>query len=212
MDSGDIVFLSATELGRNIGAMEISPVEATEAYLRRIEKIEPKLNAFITVTADYAMESARRAESEIVAGVLRSPLHGVPVSVKDQIHTAGMLTTSGSKFGADFIPAEDATAVLNLKRAGRGHNRQDKHGGTRFRRPGVVRFRRNPESLGFVARRGIVEQRIRSGYRRFHVRDFFGRRYGRLHQESVGQMRACWSQAVLGQGQQVRCREGSLVS
>lgn len=118
MDIDEIVFLSATELGRYIGRKEISPVEATGAYLRRIEKIEPRLNAFITVTPDQAMESARQSEAEIMAGTHRGPLHGVPVAVKDQIHTAGILTTSGSKFGADFVPAEDATAVRRLKQAG----------------------------------------------------------------------------------------------
>lgn len=118
MDIDEVVFLSATELGRHIGRKEISPVEATEAYLRRIEKIEPRLNAFITVTADHAMQSARQAEAEIAAGTHRGPLHGVPVAVKDQIHTAGILTTSGSKFGADFVPTEDATAVFRLKQAG----------------------------------------------------------------------------------------------
>ena len=118
MDINEVVFLSATELGRHIGRKEISPVEATEAYLRRIEKVQPRLNAFITVTADHAMQSARQAEAEIAAGTHRGPLHGVPVAVKDQIHTAGILTTSGSKFGADFVPTEDATAVLRLKQAG----------------------------------------------------------------------------------------------
>lgn len=118
MDINEVVFLSATELGRYIGRKEISPVEATEAYLRRIEKVEPQLNAFITITADHAMESARQAEAEIAAGTHRSPLHGAPVAVKDQIHTAGILTTSGSRFGADFVPTEDATAVHRLKRAG----------------------------------------------------------------------------------------------
>ncbi len=117
MDS-EIVFLSATELGRRIHDKEISPVDATEAYLRRIERVEPRLNAYITITADHAMESARRAESEIASGIHRGPLHGVPVAVKDQIHTAGILTTSGSKFGVDFVPTEDATAVRNLKRGG----------------------------------------------------------------------------------------------
>lgn len=118
IDSKEIVFLSATELGRLIYSREISPVEAVEAHLRRIESVEPRLNAFITITADHALESARQAEAEIAAGIHRGPLHGVPVAVKDQIHTAGILTTSGSKFSTDFIPSEDATAVRNLRRAG----------------------------------------------------------------------------------------------
>ena len=118
MADRDIIYLSATELGRRIRSREISPVEATQAYLDRIEEAEPKLNAFITVLGDEAVESARQAESEISAGVDKGPLHGVPVGVKDQIHTAGILTTSASKLRADFVPDEDATVVRNLKRAG----------------------------------------------------------------------------------------------
>ena len=118
MNSNEIVHLSATELGRQIADGNISPVEATLAYLDQIERVEPKLNAFITVLADEALESARQVESEIAAGLNRGPLHGVPVGVKDQIHTAGILTTSASKLRADFVPDEDATVVRNLKRAG----------------------------------------------------------------------------------------------
>ena len=118
MDTKDIIYLSATELGRRIQARDVSPVEAAEAYLERIEEVEPTLNAFITVLGDAAIESARQAESEIAAGNHRGPLHGVPVGVKDQIHTAGILTTSASKLRADFVPDEDATVVRNLKSAG----------------------------------------------------------------------------------------------
>ncbi len=118
MDQNDIIYLSATELGRRIRSGEISPVDAARAYLDRIEDVEPQLNAFITVLADEAVESARQAESEIAAGTHRGPLHGVPVGVKDQIHTAGILTTSASKLRADFVPDEDATVVRNLKCAG----------------------------------------------------------------------------------------------
>ena len=118
MDSSDIVLLSATELGRRIRARQISPLEATRAYLDQIERVEPKLNAFITVLGDQAMDWAREAEFEISSGTHRGPLHGVPVGIKDQIHTAGILTTSASKFRSDFVPDEDATVVRNLKRAG----------------------------------------------------------------------------------------------
>ena len=118
MDQNDIIYLSATELGRHIRSGDILPVDAARAYLDRIEDVEPQLNAFITVLADEAVESARQAESEIAAGTHRGPLHGVPVGVKDQIHTAGILTTSASKLRADFVPDEDATVVRNLKRAG----------------------------------------------------------------------------------------------
>ena len=118
MASRDLIYLSATELGRRIQSGEVSPVEATAAYLDRIEEVEPKLNAFITVLGDESLESARQAEAEIASGNHRGPLHGVPVGVKDQIHTAGILTTSASKLRADFVPDEDATVVRNLKRAG----------------------------------------------------------------------------------------------
>ena len=118
MDKSDIIFLSATELGRRIAERQISPVEATEAYLAQIERVEPKLNAFITVMGEEAIETARRAESEVADGNLRGPLHGVPVGVKDQIHTAGILTTSASQLRADFVPDEDATVIRKLKSAG----------------------------------------------------------------------------------------------
>ena len=118
MADNEIIYLSATELGRRIRRREITSVEAVEAYLRQIERVEPTLNAYITVLPDQAIESARQADSEITAGTDRGPLHGVPVAVKDQIHTAGILTTSASKLRADFVPDEDATVVRNLKSAG----------------------------------------------------------------------------------------------
>ena len=118
MADSELIYLSATELGRRIRRREISPADAAEAYLRRIEQVEPTLNAYIAVLGDQALESARKAEAEIAAGMDRGPLHGVPVAVKDQIHTAGILTTSASKLRADFVPDEDATVVRNLKRAG----------------------------------------------------------------------------------------------
>ena len=101
-----------------MAAKEVSPVEATEAYLERIESLDGKLRAYITVTADAALESAKLAEKEIAQGNHRGPMHGVPVAVKDQIHTKGILTTGGSPVFKDFIPAEDATVITNLKKAG----------------------------------------------------------------------------------------------
>jgi aspartyl-tRNA(Asn)/glutamyl-tRNA(Gln) amidotransferase subunit A len=114
----DIPFLSATELAARLENKQISPVEAAEAYLSRIEQIGPKVNAYITVCAEPALQAARQAEEEITRGRYRGPLHGVPVAIKDQIHTRGILTTDASKIRADFIPDEDATVVANLKNAG----------------------------------------------------------------------------------------------
>ncbi len=118
MTSQGLAFMPATELGGILRDRKASPVEAVEAYLQRIEQLNPSLNAYITVLADEAMASARQAEAEIAAGKHKGPLHGVPVGVKDQIHTQGILTTDASKIRADFVPNRDATVVANLKRAG----------------------------------------------------------------------------------------------
>tara|TARA_B100001971_G_scaffold81453_1_gene75190 strand:+ start:464 stop:1813 length:1350 start_codon:yes stop_codon:yes gene_type:complete len=101
-----------------MAAKEISPVEATEAYLERIESLDGKLRAFITVTADAALEAANKAEQEIAQGNHRGPMHGVPVAVKDQIYTQGILTTGGSPVFNDHIPTIDATVIENLRAAG----------------------------------------------------------------------------------------------
>lgn len=86
--------------------------------LDRIEKLNPQLNAFLTITADAALEQARQAEKELCRGRARSLLHGVPVAVKDNIWTRGIRTTAGSKILSDFVPTEDAAAVERLRRAG----------------------------------------------------------------------------------------------
>ncbi|MDP7586732.1 MAG: amidase [Dehalococcoidia bacterium] len=101
-----------------MAAKEISPVEATEAYLERIESLDGKLRAFITVTADAALEAANKAEQEIAQGNHRGPMHGVPVAVKDQIYTQGILTTGGSPVFNDHIPTIDATVIENLRATG----------------------------------------------------------------------------------------------
>ena len=101
-----------------MASKEVSPVEATEAYLDRIESLDSKFRAYVTVTADLALEAAKRAEKEIARGDYRGPMHGVPVAVKDQIHTEGILTTGGSPVFNDFVPTVDATVIANLKAAG----------------------------------------------------------------------------------------------
>ncbi|HKV34783.1 MAG TPA: amidase [Pyrinomonadaceae bacterium] len=97
---------------------EISPVELTRVCLKRIEELNPKINAFITVLAESALADARAAEAEIFAGNWRGPLHGIPIGLKDLIDTAGVRTTCGSALFADRIPSEDAEVVLRLKNAG----------------------------------------------------------------------------------------------
>ena len=118
MDKQDIPFLSASELSRLIASKDVSPVEATEAYLDRIEQLDGKLNSYITVTRDRALESAKEAERAISSGGYLGSMHGIPVAVKDQFNTAGVLTTGGSKILSEYVPQEDATVIANLKKSG----------------------------------------------------------------------------------------------
>ena len=96
MADSDLLALSLEGLSRLIETREISPVEATQAALDQIDRLQPDLNAFITVTPEHALEGARRAEAEIAAGHNRGPLHGVPVALKDLFQTRGIRTTAGS--------------------------------------------------------------------------------------------------------------------
>lgn len=109
---------SILDLSKQLRAREISPVDLTRDCLARIEKLNPVLNAFITVTADSALAQARQAEAEIQRGEWRGPLHGIPLALKDLIDTAGVLTTAGSAQFEDRIPSEDADVVRRLKNAG----------------------------------------------------------------------------------------------
>ena len=118
MDKADIPFLSATELSGLIKRKEVSPLEATEAYLDRIDDVDFKFNAYLTVCRKEALQAARQAEQDIALGNYLGPMHGIPVAVKDQLWSKGIRSTAGSRILADFIPDEDATAVANLKRAG----------------------------------------------------------------------------------------------
>ncbi len=118
MDKTDLPFLPVTELSRLIESKEVSPVEVTQAYLDRIDDLDFKFNAYLTVCHGAALEQAREAEAEVANGRYLGPMHGIPVAVKDQIWTKGIRTTNGSRILADSIPGEDATVVANLKNAG----------------------------------------------------------------------------------------------
>src|SRR5579863_7748972 len=96
----------------------VSPVELTGDCLRQIERLNPKLNAFITITADTALAEARAAEAEIQGGHWRGPLHGIPIALKDIVDTAGVRTTAASALFKDRITIEDAEVVRRLKAAG----------------------------------------------------------------------------------------------
>ena len=96
----------------------VSPVELVRAFISRIERFNPQLNAFITVTAEQALQQAREAEAEIQRGRWRGPLHGMPLALKDLIDTAGIRTTAASAVFKNRIPTEDAEVVRRLKAAG----------------------------------------------------------------------------------------------
>ena len=118
MDDRDLDGLTIAKASRLIRARKLSPLELTRATLARIARLQPKLNAFITVTADLAIEQARRAEAEVLVGDWRGPLHGVPISLKDLYATKGIRTTAGSKILCDHVPEFDAPVVSRLYRAG----------------------------------------------------------------------------------------------
>lgn len=111
-------FLSITEASRLIERRQLSPVELTRAFLDRIATLDRQLNAYITVTAERAMDQARAAEAEIAAGRYRGPMHGIPLALKDIYCTNGILTTCHSRTRADYVPDFDATTVTRLREAG----------------------------------------------------------------------------------------------
>ncbi|HEX3821329.1 MAG TPA: amidase, partial [Candidatus Sulfotelmatobacter sp.] len=111
-------FPTISDLAPRLRGREISPVEVTEDCLQRIEKLNPSLNAFITVMADSALAEARAAEAEILRGEWRGPLHGIPIALKDLIDVAGTRTTSASALHKNRIPAQDAEVVRRLRHAG----------------------------------------------------------------------------------------------
>jgi aspartyl-tRNA(Asn)/glutamyl-tRNA(Gln) amidotransferase subunit A len=124
MSDNDLAFASIGELGRLFRKRKVSPVEVTRLMLNRIERINPKLNAYITVCADLALAQAKKAESELFAPRSRKShrdrgrLHGIPISLKDNIYTKDVRTTAGSKILKDFAPLHDAVVVSKLKEAG----------------------------------------------------------------------------------------------
>src|SRR6516162_1110949 len=114
-DLTELTLKKASELLRS---KAISPVELTQACLRRIEKYNPSVNAFITVTGESAKATAREIEAEQRRGRWRGPLHGIPIASKDNIDTAGVRTTGASELFKDRVPAEDAEVARRLKLAG----------------------------------------------------------------------------------------------
>ena len=113
-----LTHLSATRLAQLIAARQVSAVEVADAHLKRIEEVNPKLNAIVQMDAEQIRSEARQADRDLKRGVKRGPLHGVPFSMKDSILTKGMITTNGCPELRSYVPDEDATVVKRLKEAG----------------------------------------------------------------------------------------------
>ena len=124
MTDTDLAFASIEEVARLYRKRKVSPVEVTKLMLARVDQLNPKLNAYITVTAELALAQAKKAESELFAPRGRKghrdrgPLHGIPISLKDNIYTKEIRTTAGSKILKDFVPLRDADVWRKLKGAG----------------------------------------------------------------------------------------------
>src|SRR5690349_10745730 len=124
MPDANLSFASIEQIGKLFRQRKLSPVEITKLMLARIDKLNPQLNAYLTVTPETALSQAKEAESELCAPRGhkarrdRGPLHGIPISLKDNIYTKDIRTTAGSKILKDFIPQHDAAVVTHLKEAG----------------------------------------------------------------------------------------------
>jgi aspartyl-tRNA(Asn)/glutamyl-tRNA(Gln) amidotransferase subunit A len=124
MNDTDLAFASIEEMGKLFRKRKLSPVEITKLMLARIERLNPKLKAYLTVSAELALAQAKKTESELLGPRGRKghrdrgPLHGIPISLKDNIYTNGIRTTAGSKILKDFIPKHDAQVAVLLKEAG----------------------------------------------------------------------------------------------
>lgn len=118
MTGEDICYLTIREAANLIRRRKLSPVELVRAVLERIDKVEPKVSAFVTLLSEGALAQAKAAEREIARKKFRGPLHGIPIGVKDTHYTAGIKTTAATPILSNFIPSFDATVVRKLKQAG----------------------------------------------------------------------------------------------
>lgn len=118
IDATEVTSLSVADLSKLIAVGEVSPVEVTQAYLDRVHRLDGRLHSFITLDEDGALDQARVLEQEKARNLIRGPLHGVPVAVKDHCHVAGLPTTEGSEWFRGWIPDYDSTVVARLKQSG----------------------------------------------------------------------------------------------
>src|SRR6202171_3590899 len=124
MTDTDLAFATIEEVARLFRKRKLSPVDLTKILLARIDQLNPKLNVYITVTSELALTQAKKAEAELFAPLGRKghcdrgPLHGIPISLKDNIYTKGIRTTAGSKILKDFVPQQDAEVWEKLQDCG----------------------------------------------------------------------------------------------
>src|SRR5450631_79769 len=114
----DLTFLSASQIAKQIRNKKISPVEVVEAHLARIQKLNPKINAFVHLDGERALAQARTAETAVTQNQNLGQLHGVPISIKSSIDVAGMRCEAGTKLRAGYVATADATLVTRLRGAG----------------------------------------------------------------------------------------------
>jgi amidase len=114
----ELIFASASALARLVREREISSEELVKAFLARIEAANPKLNAVVQLRAEQALAEARDFDVALAKGDLKGPLHGLPITVKDSLETAGLISSAGTLTRANFVPAQDATPVARLRAAG----------------------------------------------------------------------------------------------
>ena len=114
----DLCDLPLLDVAEQIRTRQVSPIDVTKGVMARIDALDDTINAFVTVLTEQALDDAREAEREILAGRYRGPLHGVPVSIKVIFATQGIRTTAGSRVLANHIRDHDATVVERLRRAG----------------------------------------------------------------------------------------------
>ena len=118
MSTTDICFMTATELARRIRARELSACAVMEAHLAQIERVNPTVNAIVTLLPERAMDGARAADDALARGAAVGALHGLPIAHKDLILTKGIRTTYGSRIYADFVPDQDMLIVERMRHAG----------------------------------------------------------------------------------------------
>jgi len=116
--SGDLCFSTAVELARRIRAREVSVTEVVQAHLAQIARVNPKVNAIVTLTAERALTEAREKDAALARGESAGPLFGLPVAHKDLVPTRGIRTTYGSPIYRDNVPEQDALLVERLRAAG----------------------------------------------------------------------------------------------